>query len=92
MMLEKFADHFSILGIIFVVGWISGQAYYQVPALWHQRNHLAAVDRIQDKQVKALKNCVRVAVPAAQQAIRAANDDSVPVPSAAKLAPCASPP
>lgn len=89
---EDRTDRASILGIMFVLGWICSQGYYQVPKLWHARDTLGYV---QTRQVPALKaklkvlhNCVRVAVPAAKQAIAAAQSDTVDVPAPTTLNPC----
>lgn len=57
MMLESRADTVSMLGMVFVAGWISCSAYYAIPHLWQKQAQLIQVQTKEVPKLKAIAGC-----------------------------------
>jgi hypothetical protein len=92
MIWERRADMVSIVGVAFVVGWLSCGGYYSITKLWAVEDRFVAVET---REVPALKTQVRQAncdknrlVDLAAQGIVASQTDAVAAPKWEDLHGC----
>lgn len=89
MMLVQAGDKLSLLGVAFVVGYITCASVNQVQSLWSQHGQLVQVRQTVIPKLKAQIHCEDAradkASSIARQAIVSANSDSIPVPDAAAI-------
>ncbi len=66
MRLERGLDRVSVLGALFVAGWLSCSAYYAIPHLWRTQAQLVSQVKCEDRRGNLTAQIAKKAIVAAQ--------------------------
>lgn len=80
MILERRIDLVSMIGIAFVVGWLSNSGYYNIAKLWQQKNQLQTIQTKTLPKLQALARCEHVRAEANEQIVESAAMGIKPLP------------